>query len=71
MEMTASCRNTTRSATGARDVVARAIVHNWKSPQPRSRVYLDLTHLKPDNVRHVSRALFHCLEYNVDINPRR
>jgi L-aspartate oxidase len=52
-----------------RDVVARAIVHEMqvtRSPDPV--VYLDLTHLKADQVRQrFPRIYSTCLQYNIDI----
>jgi L-aspartate oxidase len=56
-------------ALAPRDVVARAIVHELevtRSPDPV--VYLDLTHLDSDHVRHrFPRIYSTCLEYNIDI----
>jgi L-aspartate oxidase len=52
-----------------RDVVARAIVHELEIiHSPGAVVYLDLTHLKPDNVRQrFPRIYSTCMEYNIDI----
>jgi L-aspartate oxidase len=50
-------------------VVARAIVHELEVTQsPDPVVYLDLTHLDADHLRHrFPRIYSTCLEYNIDI----
>jgi L-aspartate oxidase len=52
-----------------RDVVARAIAHELELVRsPEAVVYLDLTHLKADQVRRRFPRIFStCMEYNVDI----
>jgi L-aspartate oxidase len=52
-----------------RDVVARAIVHELEvTPGRDPVVYLDLTHLKAEHVKHrFPRIYSTCLEYNIDI----
>ncbi len=52
-----------------RDVVARAIAHELELVRsPEAVVYLDLTHLRADQVRRRFPRIFStCMEYNVDI----
>jgi L-aspartate oxidase len=52
-----------------RDVVARAIAHELEvAKRPDAAVYLDLTHLKADNVRKRFPTIYStCMQYNVDI----
>lgn len=52
-----------------RDVVARAIAHELEvAKRPDAAVYLDLTHLKADNVRKRFPTIYStCMQYNIDI----
>jgi len=52
-----------------RDVVARAIAHELEvAKRPDAGVYLDLTHLKADNVRKRFPTIYStCMQYNIDI----
>ncbi len=52
-----------------RDVVARAIAHELElSRSPDAVVYLDMTHLKAEHLRHrFPRVYSTCLQYNIDI----
>src|SRR5262249_13079895 len=52
-----------------RDVVARAIVHELEVSRAKDPVvYLDLTHLDPEHIKHRFPTIYAtCIKYNIDI----